>query len=87
MVELWQQPEADVGNDFFQQCYRSVMQSHLPSRKVDENSSGRPADLHIRHRITNAFTEGFNSKIQAIEDCRSTILFFCGKLDLAPYLA
>jgi transposase len=49
---------------------------------------------YFTHRITNALTEGFNSKIQAIkadargfrsfENYRTRILFFCGKLDLAP---
>ena len=46
------------------------------------------------HPITNAITEGFNSRIQAIksaargfrnfENYRTRILFFCGKLDLMP---
>ena len=46
------------------------------------------------HPITNALTEGFNSKIQAIkadargfrrfENYRARILFFGGKLDLMP---
>jgi transposase len=44
--------------------------------------------------ITNAFSEGINSKIQAIKanargfsnlkNYRTRILFFCGKLSLAP---
>jgi len=50
--------------------------------------------MYSRHRITNAVTEGLNSKIQSIkanargfrsfEDYRIRILFFCGKLDLYP---
>jgi len=46
------------------------------------------------HPITNALSEGFNSKIQAIkadargfrrfENYRYRILFHCGKLDLRP---
>jgi len=49
---------------------------------------------YFRHRITNAVTEGFNSRIQAIKTAargfrnfanyRIRILFFCGKLDLIP---
>ena len=49
---------------------------------------------YLRHPITNAVTEGLNSKIQAIkanargfrsfENYRTRILFFCGKLDLYP---
>ncbi len=49
---------------------------------------------YLRHPITNAVTEGLNSKIQAIksnargfrsfQNYRTRILFFCGKLDLYP---
>ena len=49
---------------------------------------------YLRHPITNAVTEGLNSKIQAIKanargfrsfvNYRTRILFFCGKLDLYP---
>ena len=44
--------------------------------------------------ITNAISEGFNSKIQAIKanargfrkfvNYRTAILFFCGRLDMSP---
>ena len=49
---------------------------------------------YLQHPITNAVTEGLNSKIQMIksnargfrsfENYRTRILFFCGKLDLYP---
>jgi transposase len=49
---------------------------------------------YLRHPITNAVTEGLNSKIQSIKsnargfrsfpNYRIRILFFCGKLDLFP---
>lgn len=49
---------------------------------------------YLRHPITNAVTEGLNSKIQMLksnargfrsfENYRLRILFFCGKLDLYP---
>ena len=49
---------------------------------------------YFRHRITNAKSEGFNSRIQSIksaargfrsfENYRTRILFYCGKLDLIP---
>jgi transposase len=49
---------------------------------------------YLRHPITNAVTEGLNSKIQAIKanargfrsfaNYRTRILFFCGKLNLNP---
>gem|GEM_PF-5235621 len=49
---------------------------------------------YLRHRITNAMMEGFNSKIQSIKanargylnflNYRIAILFYCGKLELHP---
>jgi transposase len=49
---------------------------------------------YLKHRITNAVTEGLNSKIQSLKSAargfrnfqnyRTRILFFCGKLDLYP---
>ena len=49
---------------------------------------------YLRHPITNAVSEGLNSKIQAIKanargfrsylNYRTRILFFCGKLDVYP---
>ena len=49
---------------------------------------------YLKHRITNAVTEGLNSKIQSLksaargfrsfENYRIRILFFCGKLELYP---
>jgi transposase len=97
MVEFWNQPDADAGNAFFQQWYRSVMHSRLPKmKKVAKSLKAHLGGLltYFKHRITNALTEGFNSKIQAIkadargfhnfENYRTRILFFCGKLDLLP---
>jgi transposase len=95
MVEFWQQPYADAGNAFFQQWYRSVMHSRLPKmKKVAKSLQAHLSGLltYFTYRITNALTEGFNSKIQAIKaDARGfrrfenyciRILFFCGKLDM-----
>jgi len=49
---------------------------------------------YLKHHITNAVTEGLNSKIQSIKaaargfrsfrNYRIRILFFCGKLTLYP---
>lgn len=99
MVEFWHQPDADSGNTFFQQWYRSVMRSRLPKvKKVAKSLKAHLSGLltYFKHRITNALTEGFNSKIQALkadargfrrfENYRTRILFFCGKLDMLPAL-
>jgi transposase len=99
MVEFWAQPDAKAGERFFSQWYRTVMRSQLPKVKaVAKTLKGHLVNLltYFQHRITNAITEGFNSKIQAIkadargfrrfENYRARILFFCGKLDLMPTL-
>ena len=49
---------------------------------------------YLEHQITNAVTEGLNSKIQSLKSAargfrnfknyQTRILFFCGKLDLYP---
>lgn len=49
---------------------------------------------YLKHRLTNAVTEGLNSKIQSLKatargfrsfpNYRVRILFFCGKLELYP---
>lgn len=61
-----------------------VMKLHLPNILT-----------YLRHQITNAMMEGFNSKIQSIKanargyrnfaNYRVAILFYCGKLDLHPH--
>lgn len=62
-----------------------LMKRHLPNILT-----------YLRHRITNAMMEGFNSKIQSIKanargyrnfaNYRIAILFYCGKLNLYPQL-
>ena len=99
MVEFWYQPDAQAGAEFFTQWYRSVMGTRLPRvKKVARTLKAHLSGLltYFKHRITNALTEGFNSKIQALkadargfrrfENYRARILFFCGKLDLMPKL-
>ena len=99
MVEFWSQPDAAAGERFFTQWYRAVMRSKLePVKKVARTLKAHLVHLltYFQHPITNALTEGFNSKIQAIkadargfrrfENYRARILFFCGKLDLFPSL-
>jgi transposase len=66
------------------------------SRKSSERLPPIKSNIltYLRHPITNAVTEGLNSKIQAIKanargfrsffNYRAPILFFCGKLHLHP---
>ena len=99
MVEFWAQPDAKAGERFFSQWYKTVMRSRLPKVKaVARTLKAHLVNLltYFQYPITNAITEGFNSKIQAIkadargfrrfQNYRARILFFCGKLDLMPLL-
>lgn len=99
MHEFWNLPDSATAERFYTQWHRSVMRSKLePVKKVARTLKAHLLNLltYFQHRITNAITEGFNSKIQAIkadargfrrfENYRARILFFCGKLDLFPHL-
>ena len=98
-VEFWEQPDAVQGLDFFQRWFRTVRRSKLePLKKLALSFKEHLLGLlnYFVHPITNALTEGFNSRIQAIKadargfrrfaNYRARILFFCGKLDLLPHL-
>ena len=53
--------------------------------------------MNLEHGVSNALTEGLNSKIEAVkrsacgfknkESLRNAILFHCGKLNLLPEAA
>ncbi len=96
-TEFWAQLDAGSGLGFFQAWFRTARRSKLePLKKVALTLKEHLHGLlnYFTHPITNALTEGFNSKIQAIkadargfrrfENYRARILFFCGKLDLMP---
>jgi transposase len=98
-VEFWEQGGEVEGQRFFKQWKGSAMRTKLePLKKVARMLSEHLEGLlnYFEHRITNALTEGFNSRIQAIktaargfrrfENYRIRILFYCGKLDLLPDL-
>jgi len=99
-TEFWAQSGAAQGAEFFRQWSRSVNRSRLEKVKAVARTLKEHL-LHLltyfAHPITNALTEGFNSKIQAIRadargfrrfaNYRARILFFCGKLELLPALA
>ena len=96
-VEFWAQPDAAQGLDFFSQWNRSVMRSRLTKVKAVAKTLHKQM-IHLLtyfvHPITNAVSEGFNSRIQAIkadargfrrfQNYRARILFHCGKLSLMP---
>lgn len=85
---------------YFNQWYAWAIRSRLePIRKKAKMLKRHLPELlnWCAHHITNAVSEGINSRIQSIksaargfryfENYRTRILFFCGKLDLSPFNA
>jgi transposase len=85
---------------FYEDWHKAVMRSRLePLKKVVRmiDAHWREVFNYIEHRITNAVSEGLNSRIQTIKSAargfrsfanyRIRILFHCGKLSLAPFAA
>lgn len=98
-IEFWAQPDAAHGAQFFKDWHRSVVRTRLTRVKtVAATLKKHLTNLltYFVHPITNAISEGFNSKIQAIKadargfrsfvNYRARILFHCGKLSLLPDL-
>ena len=82
----------DAARAFFSQWLQKAKESALrPITKVAVMLHDHLQGLlnYVTHRVTNAVTEGFNSKIQMIKSCargfrsfenyRVAILFHCGK--------
>lgn len=97
---FWQQRSAAKARDFFEKWLKRVMRSRLEPLK----QAARTLCQHLQgllnyfvHPITNALTEGLNSRIQLLkasargfrnfEHYRIRILFFLGDLDLMPALS
>lgn len=95
--KLWAYRYEGSARKFFKDWFGWVSRSRLkPVIKVARMLKRHLDNIltYLRHPITNAVTEGLNSKIQTIkanargfrsfENYRMRILFFCGKLDLYP---
>ncbi len=94
---IWEYTYEKSARNFFDSWYWWATHSRLePVKKVAKTLKRHIDNIltYLRHRITNAAAEGFNSKIQAIksaargfrnfENYRIAILFHCGKLELYP---
>ena len=92
---FWTYCYAGAAENFFDDWYSWVSRSRLePMMKAGKMIKTRLGNIltYFKHYITNALSEGFNSRIQAIKsnargfrnfgNYRTRILFFCGKLDL-----
>ena len=96
-TKLWNYSYETSARKFFKHWFGWAARSKLkPIIKVARMIKGHLENIltYLRHPITNAVTEGLNSKIQSIksnargfrsfQNYRTRILFFCAKLDLYP---
>ena len=94
---FWEYSYAANARKFFNQWYGWATRSQLkPIIKVAKMLKKHLENTltYFRHGITNAMSEGFNSRIQSIKsqargfrsfaNYRTRILFYCGKLKLMP---
>ena len=94
---FWECKTIEDADVYFRSWYSWSTRSKLPpivkvATMLKRHLKGILA--YITHRITNATSEGFNSRIQSIksaargfrnfENYRTRILFFCGRLELIP---
>jgi transposase len=91
---FWESTQLENADMIFRGWYGWATRSRLkPMIKVAKMLKAHIEGLmnYITHRITNAVSEGFNSRIQSLKSAargfrnfdnyRTRILFFCGKLD------
>jgi len=94
---FWTRRDGVFARSFFERWYKEAFDTQLPEiRKVARMLKKHLENIltYFECYITNAASEGLNSKIQAIkanargfrnfENYRISILFFCGKLELSP---
>lgn len=94
---FWECKTIEDAEVYFRSWYSWSTRSKLPPIVKVATMLKRHLDgilAYITHRITNATSEGFNSRIQSIksaargfrnfENYRTRILFFCGRLELIP---
>jgi transposase len=94
---LWEYRYAGNARKFFARWYGWAARSQLKPIVAVAKMLKRHLEnilTYFRHRITNAMSEGFNSRIQSIkshargfrsfQNFRIRILFYCGKLQLLP---
>jgi transposase len=95
--QFWECAGEQQATGFFKKWYAWAIRCRLPPViKVAKRFKKHWPRIvsYFRQRITNAMSEGFNSKIQQLKHAargfknfpnfRTRILFFCGKLQLLP---
>lgn len=94
---FWENVDAEAGKAFFDRWFARAVRSKLKPMVKAARSLKRHLDgllTYFAHPITNAMSEGLNSRIEAIKNSargfhgfksfRTRILFHLGGLDLAP---
>lgn len=94
---FWSYKYEGSARKFFKKWYFSATHSRLkPVIDVAKMLKRHIENIltYVKHKITNSFAEGINSKIQHIkatargfrnfDNYRTSILFYCGKLSLYP---
>ena len=94
---FWEYASSGWAKRHFERWYAWAIRSRLPAvKKVAKMIKRHLPNLltWFTHSISNAVSEGLNSKIQTVKanargyrsfkSYRTAILFYCGKLDMAP---
>lgn len=94
---FWTRRDVAFARSYFERWYKEAFKTGLPEiQKVARMLKKHLENIltYFECYITNAVSEGLNSKIQTIkanargfrnfENYRTSILFFCGKLELSP---
>ena len=95
--KFWDYAYAGSARKYFEWWYGWAVRSRLkPIVEVAKRLKRHLKGLlnYVRHKVTNAMAEGFNSRVQHLKysarglrnfaSYRRRILFFCGKLELMP---
>jgi transposase len=95
--KFWNYAYAGSARKYFEWWYGWAVRSRLkPIVEVAKRLKRHLKGLlnYVRHKVTNAMSEGFNSRVQHLKysarglrnfaSYRRRILFFCGKLELMP---
>jgi transposase len=98
--EFWASRNAAFAEGVFDRWYSQAIRSRLePVKRVARMLKKHYYGLEtwFEHRISNAVSEGLNSRIQTLKSAargfrnfanyRTRILFFCGKLDMKPEIS
>lgn len=96
-VSFWKRRDKMYAQSYFDYWFKEAWETGLPEiRKVARMLKKNLVNIltYFDSYITNAVSEGLNSKIQAMkanargfrsfENYRTSILFYCGKLELLP---